>query len=225
MCGRFNLTATPEQVKEVFNLPSLFDFQPSYNITPAQDILAIVQSDEAIDVNHNNQVVQLFWGLIPSWSKDRKISQHLINARAETVSEKPSFRSAFQKRRCLIPATGFYEWQQTGQGKQAYYITRPDHEVFAFAGLWEHWEQGGETVYSCTIITTSANQLMQPIHSRMPVILDPQNYQHWLNRQSKKDELQALLARDAYSTMDTIPVSNWVNNPRHNDVRCIHPVS
>lgn len=225
MCGRFNLTATTEQVKEAFNLPNLFDFQPSYNITPGQDIIAIVSSDEEIGGNRYNQAVQLYWGLIPNWSKDRKISQHLINARAETVSEKPSFRSAFQKRRCLIPATGFYEWQQTELGKQAYHVTRPDHEVFAFAGLWEHWEQGGETVYSCTIITTSANQLMLPIHSRMPVILDPKNYANWLDGQTKKDDLQALLARDAYFEMDTFPVSNWVNNPRHNDIRCIHPLS
>lgn len=137
MCGRFNLTATPEQVKEAFNLPSLFDYESGYNITPGQDVLAIVPSDEAIDGNQHNQAVQLFWGLIPSWSKDRKISQHLINARAETIAEKPSFRSAFQKRRCLIPATGFYEWQQTEQGKRAYHITRTDHQVFAFAGLWK----------------------------------------------------------------------------------------
>jgi putative SOS response-associated peptidase YedK len=225
MCGRFNLTATPEKVKEAFNLPSLFDFESDYNITPGQDILAIVPSDEKMDGNQSNQAVQLYWGLIPGWSKDRKISHRLINARAETIAEKPSFRSAFMKRRCLIPVTGFYEWQQTGQGKQAYLITRPDQDVFAFAGLWEHWEQGGETVYSCTIITTSANRLMQPIHSRMPVILDPQNYVNWLDKQYKKDDLLALLARDAYSAMDTFPVSNWVNNPRHNDVRCIHPVS
>jgi putative SOS response-associated peptidase YedK len=165
MCGRFNLTATPEQVKEAFNLPSLFDFQPNYNINPGQDILAVVPSDEAIDGNRYNQAVQLFWGLIPSWSKDRKISQHLINARAETIAEKPSFRSAF------------------------------------------------------------ANQLMQPIHSRMPVIIGPKNYQHWLDGQTKKDVLQALLALDAYSAMDIIPVSNWVNNPRHNDDRCIRPLS
>ena len=225
MCGRFNLTATPEQVKEAFKLSSLFDFQSSYNITPGQDILAIVSSDEATDGNQHNQAVQLYWGLIPSWSKDRKISHNLINARAENIAEKPSFRSAFQKRRCLLPATGFFEWAQSENGKQAYHIARPNHQVFAFAGLWEHWEQGGETVYSCTIITTSANQLMQPIHSRMPVILDPQNYAKWLDGQSKKDDLQALLACDAYSAMDTIPVSSWVNNPRHDDVNCIRPLS
>ncbi len=225
MCGRFNLASTPKQVKEAFNLPSLFDLHPSYNITPGQAILAIVPSEETTDGNQHNQAVQLYWGLIPSWSKDRKISQHLINARAETIAEKPSFRSAFMKRRCLIPATGFYEWRQTGQGKQAYHITHPNHQVFAFAGLWEHWEQGGETVYSCTIITTSANQLMLPIHSRMPVILDPQNYVNWLDGQSKKDDLQALLRLDAYCDMETIPVSSWVNNPRHNDIHGIRPLS
>ena len=225
MCGRFNLTATPEQIIATFKLQSLFVFQASYNITPGQEIIAIVPSDESVNGDKHNQAVQLFWGLIPSWAKDRKISSHLINARSETVAEKPSFRSAFLKRRCLIPATGFFEWAQTEQGKQAYHITRPAQELFAFAGLWEHWEQDGDTVYSCTIITTPANQLMLPIHSRMPVILDPQNYQHWLDRQTKKATLQALLALDAYTEMNTIPVSNWVNNPRHNDPNCTRPLT
>lgn len=225
MCGRFNLTATPEQIIETFKLPGLFDFQASYNITPGQEIVAIVSSDGSTGVNEVNQAVSLRWGLVPSWAKDPKISTHLINARAETVVEKPSFRSAFLKRRCLIPATGFFEWGQTEQGKQAYHITRSDQHLFAFAGLWEHWEQCGETVYSCAIITTSANPLIQPIHTRMPLILDPHDYLHWLDQQAAKDNLQALLASDAYAGMAAIPVSNWVNNPRHDDANCIKPIS
>jgi len=224
MCGRFNLTATPEQVIGTFRLQSLFDFQASYNITPGQEIVAVVPLAESNGGNEFTQAVSLMWGLVPSWAKDRKTSSHLINARAETISEKPSFRSAFLKRRCLIPATGFYEWQQTEQGKQAYHITRSDQHLFAFAGLWEHWEQGGETVYSCAIITTSANSLIQPIHTRMPVILDPHYYRHWLDQQASKDKLQELLASDAYAGVTAIPVSNWVNNPRHDDVNCIKPI-
>lgn len=225
MCGRFNLTATPKQIMETFKLPGLFAFQTSYNITPGQEIVAIVSSEGSYEGNEVNQAVSLRWGLVPSWAKDPKISTHLINARAETVAEKPSFRSAFLKRRCLIPATGFFEWAQTEQGKQAYHITRSDQGLFAFAGLWEHWEQGGETVYSCAIITTSANPLIQPIHTRMPLILDPHSYRHWLDQQAAKDNLQALLASDAYAGMAAIPVSNWVNNPRHDDVNCIKPIS
>jgi putative SOS response-associated peptidase YedK len=183
-----------------------------------------VSSDESVNGDKHNQAVQLFWGLIPSWAKDRKISSNLINARSETVAEKPSFRSAFKHRRCLIPASGYFEWAKTENGKQAYHITRPDQQVFAFAGLWEHWEQCGETVCSCTIITTAANEKVQAIHSRMPVILDPHYYNLWLAKQTSKDNLQALLASDAYAGMAAIPVSNWVNNPRHNDVSCIKPM-
>ena len=226
MCGRFNLTATPEQVMETFKLPGLFDFQASYNITPGQEIIAIVPADGYVNGDKHNQAVQLFWGLIPSWAKDRKISSHLINARSETVAEKPSFRSAFKHRRCLIPVSGYFEWAQTENGKAAYHITRPDQQVFAFAGLWEHWEQGGETVYSCTIITTAANEKMQTIHNRMPVVLEQINYGHWLDLSSSQETLLSLFGcDDAYSGMAVIQVSHWVNNPRHNDVNCIKPLS
>jgi putative SOS response-associated peptidase YedK len=225
MCGRFNLTATPEQISETFHLQGLLDFEVRYNITPGQVILAIVPVDDLNRSNETNKAVHLLWGLIPSWSKDRKMSHSLINARAETLSEKPSFRTAFQKRRTLIPATVFFEWRQTEQGKQAYHITRPDQQVFAFAGLWKHWEQGGDTVYSCTIVTTAANTLMQPIHTRMPVIIAPEQYNQWLDHQTTKDWLLSLLIRIAYESMKAIPVSNWVNNPRHNDSRCIEAMS
>jgi putative SOS response-associated peptidase YedK len=224
MCGRINLIAAPEQIKESFDLQDSLDFQTSYNITPGQNILAIVLSDESIASEHHNQAVQFLWGLIPSWAKDRKISHSLINARAETLSEKPSFRSAFKHRRCIIPATGFFEWQQTELGKQAYHLTRIDQQLFGFAGLWEHWEQDGETLYSCTIVTREANALMQSIHTRMPVILKPQHYCQWLDHHASIDQLQAMLAHDGYDGITAVPVSNWVNNPRHNDAKCIEPV-
>jgi len=159
--------------------------------------------------------------LIPSWSKDNKISAHLINARMETLDEKPSFRAAYKQRRCLIPATGFYEWQKTDHGKQAYHISRQDRQLFAFAGLWEYWEHNAETTYSCTIITTAANALMQSIHDRMPIIIAKQNYRLWLDKQQPPADVHRLLEYDAYEGMTLFPVSDWVNNPQHNDKNCL----
>jgi putative SOS response-associated peptidase YedK len=216
MCGRFNLTVTPETIAEHFQLQRPPRFQPSYNITPAQKILSIVELEDK-----SLKAVNLFWGLVPSWAKDSKNSHQLINARAETIREKPSFRAAFHKRRCLIVAEGFYEWQQLGSGKQAFNIHRQDNHLFAFAGLWEHWQQEQETLYSCAIITTSATDFMQPIHERMPVIMPPDHYSHWLDKTVDENEAFELLDNQAYKEMVATPVSDWVNNPRHNDERCL----
>ncbi len=216
MCGRFNLTATPEEIAEHFQLQRPPRFQPSYNITPAQKILSIVELEDK-----SLKAVNLFWGLVPSWAKDTKNSHHLINARAETVREKPSFRAAFHKRRCLIVATGFIEWQNLEDHKQAFHIHRQDNQLFAFAGLWEHWQYDQETLYSCAILTTRATDFMQPIHERKPVIITPENYSHWLDKTVDEDEAFALLDNQAYAEMTATPVSDWVNNPRHNDERCL----
>ena len=216
MCGRFNLIATPESIAQHFDLPRLPRFEKSYNITPAQKILCIVELDDK-----SLKAVNLFWGLVPSWSKDSKNSHHLINARAETVREKPSFRAAFHKRRCLIVATGFYEWQKLAASKQAFHIHRQDHDVFAFAGLWEHWLHGDNTLYSCTIITTEAAELMKPIHERMPVIITKGHYRQWLDKNANEDHAFQLLDNHAYGQMAATPISDYVNNPRHNDERCL----
>lgn len=216
MCGRFNLTASPEQVIEAFRLHRLPGYEISYNIPPGQKILTIVQLDDG-----SNKAVNLHWGLIPHWSKDSKISSHLMNARAETLTERPAFKSAYQQRCCLIPATGFYEWQQLKKGKQAHCIYREDHHLFAFAGLWDYWEHGTETIYSCAIITTSANALIEPIHQRMPVIIDNKNYDLWLGKNATQITRQSLLATDAYQKMVRKPISAWVNNPSHNDENCM----
>lgn len=216
MCGRFNLTATAETVIETFQLHRLPRYETSYNIPPGQKILSVVQLDDG-----SYKAINLHWGLIPHWSKDRKISRHLINARAETLADKPAFKSAYRQRRCLIPATGFYEWQKLEQGKQAYCISREQQQLFAFAGLWEYWEYDAETIYSCSIITTEANELMQPIHQRMPVIINKQEYSIWLNKQASQEDTQKLLATDGYKNMQVKPVSDWVNNPYHNDKNCI----
>jgi putative SOS response-associated peptidase YedK len=218
MCGRFQLTASPEAIAEHFQLSRLPKYQPCFNITPARKILCIVELEDK-----SLKAVNLFWGLVPSWSTGTKNSHHLINARAETIREKPSFRAAFQKRRCLIVAQGFYEWQKLESGKQAFHIHHQDNQLFAFAGLWEQWQHEVETLYSCTIITTAANELMQPIHERMPVIMPAGCYHDWLNITSNTDDAYDLLENSAYANMVTTPIGDWVNNPRHDDIRCIEP--
>ena len=205
MCGRFQLTASPEEIAEHFQLSRLPKYQPSYNIAPARKILCIVQLEDK-----SLKAVNLFWGLVPSWSKDTKNSHHLINARAETIREKPSFRAAFQKRRCLIVSQGFYEWQKIESGKQAFHIHRQDHKLFAFAGLWEHWQQERETLYSCTIITMEAADLMQPIHDRMPVIISPKHYHQWLDKAEDENQAYNLIGSVVYSDMEASPVSDSI---------------
>lgn len=216
MCGRYNLTASSEAIVEHFELQRPPRFKVSYNITPAQKILNIVQLDD-----HSLKAVNLFWGLVPSWSKDDKNSHHLINARAETIREMPSFRAAFHKRRCLVVATGFYEWKKLETGKQAFHIHRHNNDLFAFAGIWEHWDHDQQTLYSCSIITTQAGDLMKPIHNRMPVIIHQSDYQRWLDKSADEHEVFGLLGNQAYSDMTVTPVSDWVNNPRHDDESCL----
>jgi len=216
MCGRYNLIATGQQIRDHFSLPSLPAHNPDYNIPPGQNILAVVQTEDG-----SGRAVNLHWGLIPSWSKDRAISKHLINARAETLAEKPSFKQAYQHRRCLIPATGFFEWQSTQSGKQPYHIHQHDNALFAFAGLWEHWERDQETVYSCTIITTAANDKIAPIHNRMPVIIAAEYYDRWLDKKTKRIEMVDFLAADAYAAMQVTPIGTRINNPLHNDESCL----
>jgi putative SOS response-associated peptidase YedK len=172
-------------------------------------------------------LVLLKWGLIPSWSNDEKIGYKLINARSETVAEKPSFRSAFKHRRCLIPASGFYEWQKQGTGrKQPFFISMRDGELFSFAGLWERWhDPEGEEVQSCTIQTTTANEVMQPIHERMPVILGPSAEEQWLDRRASADALRSLLVPYTSADMEAHPVGLWVNNPKNDGPKCLGPAS
>src|SRR5918993_4030416 len=186
MCGRYTLRTPIDILAEGFEIqeyPS--SITPNYNVAPTQEIAAVVEEED------DKRKLEMFhWGLIPSWAKDPSIGNKMINARAETVSEKPSFRTAFKKRRCLIVADGFYEWQKTDNGKQPFYIRMKDSSPFAFAGLWESWDRG-EEIRSCSIITTDANDLMGQIHHRMPVILPPENYGVWLD--SDFDEKEALL--------------------------------
>lgn len=213
MCGRFTSKAKPEQVEKEFKIgklnPSIFE--PRYNIAPSQIIPAVLESEGKRIING------LRWGLIPSWAKDDSIGNKLINARAETLSEKPSFRNAFRSRRCIIPASGFYEWQKKGTGaKQPFYFYLKDKEVFGFAGLFEEWldKESGELIESCTIITTEANEVLEPVHDRMPVILKPTDYDQWLDEKEKDtDRLQRLLVPYPADEMSSHTVSRAVNSP------------
>lgn len=223
MCGRFTQTASPAVIAQQFGVTVPSPFTARYNIAPSQAVTAIrIQSGTT-----TRQLVLLRWGLIPSWAKDTKIGNQCINTKAETVAEKPSFRSAFKKRRCLVVATGFYEWQAQGRTKQAMWIGLRSKEPFAFAGLWEHWQPTeGEPLETCAIITTEPNDLMAPIHNRMPVILPSTAYEQWLDPAFQQIEpLKALL--HPYSSEELIAylVSTLVNNPRHDVPQCLEPVA
>jgi len=223
MCGRFSQTASTEVITQQFALDDLPLFKPRYNIAPSQPIAAIRIEPDTTTRN----LVMLRWGLVPSWAKDPKIGNQCINAKAETVGEKPSFRSAFKKRRCLILATGFYEWQAQGRTKQPMWIGLRSRRPFAFAGLWEHWKPAeGVSLETCTIITTEPNDLMAPIHNRMPVILAPASYDQWLDPTFQQAEtLKALLRPFPSEELTAYPVSTLVNNPRHDAPQCLEPVS
>ncbi|BCL38097.1 SOS response-associated peptidase [Nostoc sp. MS1] len=221
MCGRFTLTQSPEALAEVFHVQQLLDLEAQYNIAPTQTVVTVLHSAES----DKREFQKLRWGLIPSWAKDPSISTKLINARSETLAEKPSFRSAFKQRRCLIVADGFYEWQRKQGKKQPFYFRLKDEQPFGFAGLWEKWTNPeGEVINSCTIVTTTANEVLQPIHDRMPVILAPQDYDLWLDPQEQKPQaLQHLLSPYPAAEMTSYPVSTVVNSSKHNSAECIIP--
>lgn len=221
MCGRFTLTQSAETIAEFFELDEVPRFMPGYNIAPTQPVPTIRASQAK-----EREFDYLYWGLIPSWSKDPTIGARMINARAETVAEKPSFRTAFKRRRCLIVADGFYEWQKTGSKKQPYYFHLDQHHPFGFAGLWEHWQSPeGDQIQSCTILTTAANDTMRPIHDRMPVILHPQDYDLWLDPTVQStDGLYSLLRPYPDVEMHHYPVSTKVNRPQNDSSECIVPL-
>ena len=222
MCGRYSQRQSAEIIAQAFQIDHIPALKPRYNIAPTQPVPTILQ----LPTSTKRQLKMLNWGLIPSWAKDTKISSKLINARAETVAEKPSFRSAFRQRRCLVIADGFYEWkQQEDKQKQPFYFRMNDEHPFAFAGLWEHWQDkdSEEVIDSCTILTTEPNELMQSVHNRMPVILEPKNYDVWLDPEVKNPELlQPLLHSYPAEEMTAFPVSKVVNKPGNDTAECIN---
>ncbi len=219
MCGRYTLRTPNDSLAERFKIdeyPS--SILPSYNIAPTQEVAAVVEEDEG------RKLELLRWGLIPSWAKDPEIGSRMINARGETVSEKPSFRKAFKARRCLILADGFYEWQKIDNGKQPYHVRMKDASPFAFAGLWKIWNGDEDEVRTCAIITTEANDPMSEIHHRMPVILHPDDYETWLDPSfEEKGPLSALLKPYLDDAMETYPVSRRVNRLTNDEPGCVEP--
>ncbi|MEC9072792.1 MAG: SOS response-associated peptidase [Myxococcota bacterium] len=221
MCGRFGLGIDGEELAELLQLElSLEEGQrltPRYNIAPSQEA-AVVRLDRA----GRRRLHLIQWGLLPSWSRDRNIASKLINARSETAGEKPSFREALQRRRCLVPTDGFYEWKREGEDKRPHHIGRKDGGLLCFAGLWERWTdpQAQRSIDSFTILTTTPNQMMSELHHRMPVILDPSTYDRWLDRRYGIEEVAELMKPCPDDLLTNWPVSNRVNRPVNDDIGC-----
>jgi putative SOS response-associated peptidase YedK len=223
MCGRFSLAADATTLVAQFSLFGSLAWAPRYNIAPTQEVLTILRTPDRPEA----QFALRRWGLIPPWAKDPGIGSRMINARAETVATKPAFRRAIRERRCLVLADGFYEWQRRGRHKQPFYIRLRDGRPFALAGLWEHWEDPkGTALDSCTLLTTTPNNLLRPLHDRMPVILASEEYDLWLNLSVQEPErLRPLLRPYPGEAMTAYPVSTWVNNPTNDSPACTEPLA
>ncbi len=223
MCGRFRLGKGREALKQHFGAEMDVDWSPRYNIAPTDPIPAVRQHP----AKPERKISLLRWGLIPNWSRDASGGAKMINARAESAATTPAFRDALKTRRCLIPADGFYEWKKLAQGKQPYCLTVRDDSLFAFAGLWDRWRApDGTFLETCSILTTSANRLAEPIHDRMPVIVAPENYDLWLDPGFKNTgEISGLLQPFPAERMRAYPVSTRVNKVENDDPQCAEPVA
>jgi putative SOS response-associated peptidase YedK len=213
MCGRYAFFSPAEAVKRVFALDDVPALEPRYNVAPTQDVPAVRMGEEGA-----RRFAMLHWGLVPKWAKERAIGNRMINARSETLAEKPAFRDAFRKRRCIVLTDGWYEWQVAPGGKQPWFIRRKDAQPFAFAGLWERWKDpaGGSMLESCTIVTTDATESIRKIHERMPVVLDAADWDRWLDTAfSDTEKLAELLVPCDPKALEAWPVSREVNAPRN----------
>jgi putative SOS response-associated peptidase YedK len=218
MCGRFLFHSSGHDVAEFFHLVNEPDILPRYNIAPTQTTTVIRATPDG------RQAACMRWGLVPSWAKDLSAGSRAINARCETVAEKPAFRAAFRKRRCLVPANGFYEWQTAGRSKQPFVIRPSSDKVFAFAGLWETW-RGDDSgpLDTFTILTTTANERTRPYHDRMPVIVTPLSFDTWLDASSPLAEVERLFVPIPAEALTATPVCKWVNDVRHEGPQCLNP--
>lgn len=222
MCGRFTFAVKPDEIMERFGVDSIpFDLPPRFNIAPGQNIPAIIED------RGQRRIGQLRWGLVPSWAPDAKGGYKMINARAETLTEKPAYRRLFERKRCIIPADGFYEWQQRPSGKQPMRIMMKNEELFSFAGLFDTWSgPEGEKIHTCTIITTRPNEVVKDIHDRMPVILHQEDEAIWLDRERYDTSLlQSLLVPYDPDQMRAYPVSSMVGSPRNDVPECIQEIT
>jgi putative SOS response-associated peptidase YedK len=221
MCGRFTLHHAENEIVARFAVAEVAaHVEPRYNVAPTQSVAAVIE-------HPHRQLVAFKWGLVPSWAKDPSIGSRMINARAETIAEKPSYKQALAKRRCLIPADGFYEWKKMKGGSQPFHIRRRDGGLFAFAGLWERWEGGdGGPLETCTLITVEPNDLMAQIHDRMPAILKPEHEELWLDaKASYAPALTQLLRSYPDEELEAFPVSRAVNSPAHEGPSCVEPAA
>lgn len=222
MCGRYTLTTPGEVIAEIFDLPEAPEVSARYNVAPTQEVAAIRADEETGE----RRFATLRWGLVPHWAKDPSIGNRMINARSESVAEKPAFRSSFKKKRCLVLADGFYEWQKVADGKkQPWYFRLESGDPFAFAGLWASWSRGDDDrLETCTLLTTDANALVKKAHHRMPVILSPEDLDLWLDPQvTDREPLEALLDPFDPARMIAFPVSTRVNSPANDDPSVIEP--
>lgn len=220
MCGRFTLTDEIIHLQEQFQFEFDGEYTPRYNIAPGQMILAVGSNGQRRKGN------MLKWGLIPYWAKEEKIGYKLINARAESIDERPSFKQAFRKRRCLILANGFYEWKKTEIDKQPYRFIMKNKQPFALAGLWETWRKGDKPVHSCTIITTTPNGVTKDVHDRMPVILPTETHDLWLDPTYEDiQHLKSLLVPFPAEGMEKYPVSSLVNSAKNDSAECMAPIN
>jgi putative SOS response-associated peptidase YedK len=217
MCGRYAITLPPKAMRDLFGFLDEPDFPPRYNIAPSQPVPVVIRENDG-EGRPRRRFLLVRWGLVPSWAKEMPQSL-LINARAETIAEKPSFRGAFRHHRALMPADGFYEWQAVGKGpKQPFYIRRKDGKPFAMAAVWDTWmPSGGSELDSCAIVTTEANETLRPVHHRMPVILDEKDWDLWLDPAATERELLALLRPAPEDLMEAIPVSTRINRVANDD--------
>ncbi len=221
MCGRFALFAKAEELERHFQVPLPFPIAPRYNIAPTQPLLALATAHDTPQPYWTH----FQWGLVPRWAKDPSIGNKMINARAESLAEKPAFRVAFRYRQCIVPISGFYEWAKTGRLRQPYFVRSVKGEPLGVAGLWESWQSpDGSELTTCTLITTDANATMQPIHHRMPAILLPEEYTLWLAPDTPLATLAALLRPAPEGLLEAYPVSTRVNNPAHDDPSLVEPV-
>jgi len=220
MCGRYSLKTPADVYEAVFRLALHYELRRRYNIAPTQDapIVLIENNDDS------RASVMMRWGLIPSWAKDEKIGNRMINARIETAREKPSFRSAYKHRRCLVPADGFYEWQAVDDGKQPYYMHRADEKPFAFAGLWETWSSEAGDIQSYTILTCEAGRKLKRLHDRMPVIVPEEAFDDWLGGEMTEPDALTKHAHRMADSLSIHAVSRKVNTPRHDAPDCILPI-
>ncbi|SEA17529.1 Putative SOS response-associated peptidase YedK [Thalassobacillus cyri] len=221
MCGRYTLLAEEVEILKEFGLDhKIPNYEPRYNIAPGQKVLAIIHDGK------EKRAGFLKWGLVPFWAKDPKIGYKVINARSETAHEKPSFKQLMAKRRCLIVADSFYEWQRTDEGKQAKRISPKDRKLFAFAGLWDKWGKDEEDMFTCTILTKEANEFMSPIHDRMPVILPHEKQEEWIEPVKwGADEAAGFISQLKTDELDAYDVSDIVNSPKNDDPECIKPIA